>query len=71
MLILTSAIFFEGLLDVPEKVHLPFQNLHTFADVSPIHHLNDSTIFDFPHPLGPTMPVKPFSIKKVVFLRMI
>ena len=37
-----------------------------FADVSPITHLKDSTIFDFPQPFGPTMPVKPFSIKKLV-----
>ena len=37
-----------------------------FADVSPIHHLKDSTILDFPHPLGPTIPVSPFSIWKLV-----
>ena len=37
-----------------------------FADVSPITHLKDSTIFDFPQPFGPTIPVKPFSIKKLV-----
>ena len=36
------------------------------ADVSPITHLKDSTIFDFPHPLGPTIPVSPSSIKKFV-----
>ena len=36
------------------------------AEVSPITHLRDSTIFDFPHPFGPTIPVKPFSIKKLV-----
>ena len=36
------------------------------AEVSPITHLKDSTIFDFPHPLGPTIPVKPSSIKKLV-----
>jgi len=33
-----------------------------FAEVSPIHHLIASTIFDFPQPFGPTIPVKPFSI---------
>jgi hypothetical protein len=37
------------------------------ADVSPITHLKDSTIFDLPHPFGPTIPVSPFSIKKLVF----
>ena len=31
-----------------------------------MHHLNDSTILDFPQPFGPTIPVKPFSIRKVV-----
>ena len=38
-----------------------------FAEFSPIHHLKDSTIFDFPQPFGPTIPVNPSSIKKVVF----
>ena len=37
-----------------------------FAEFSPMHHLKDSTMLDFPHPLGPTIPVKPSSIKKVV-----
>ena len=37
-----------------------------FADVSPITHLKDSTILDFPQPFGPTIPVKPSSIKKLV-----
>jgi hypothetical protein len=36
------------------------------ADVSPITHLRDSTILDLPQPLGPTIPVKPSSIKKLV-----
>ena len=36
------------------------------ADVSPITHLRDSTIFDFPQPFGPTIPVSPSSIKKLV-----
>ena len=27
-----------------------------------MHHLIASTIFDFPQPLGPTIPVKPFSM---------
>ena len=36
------------------------------ADVSPITHLNDSTIFDLPQPFGPTIPVNPSSIKKLV-----
>ena len=67
-LIITSAIFFEGLLAVPEKItsSIPEPRI-LFAEVSPIHHLKDSTIFDLPQPLGPTIPVKPFSIKKVVF----
>ena len=66
--IVTSAIFFEGLLAVPEKItsSIPEPRM-LFAEVSPIHHLTDSTIFDLPQPLGPTIPVKPFSIKKVVF----
>ena len=38
-----------------------------FAEVSPMHHLSASTIFDLPQPLGPTMPVSPFSIRKIVF----
>ena len=33
----------------------------------PITHLKDSTMFDFPQPLGPTIPVRPSSIKKFVF----
>ena len=37
------------------------------AEVSPMHHLMDSTMFDFPQPLGPTIPVKPFSIPIEVF----
>jgi len=32
-----------------------------------MHHLKASTIFDLPQPLGPTIPVKPSSIKRVVF----
>ncbi len=36
------------------------------AEVSPIHHLRDSTIFDLPQPFGPTIPVSPSSIKKFV-----
>ena len=36
------------------------------AEVSPIHHLKASTMFDFPQPFGPTIPVSPSSIKKVV-----
>ena len=37
-----------------------------FAEVSPMHHLRDSTTFDLPHPLGPTMPVKPSSMSNSV-----
>ena len=37
------------------------------AEVSPIAHLRDSTMLDFPQPLGPTIPVRPSSIKKFVF----
>ena len=63
----TSEIFLEGLLEVPEKItsSIP-EPLMLFAEFSPIHHLKDSTMLDFPHPLGPTIPVKPSSIKKVV-----
>ena len=64
----TSEIFFEGLFEVPEKItsSIPVP-LMLFAEFSPIHHLKDSTIFDLPQPLGPTIPVNPSSIKKVVF----
>jgi hypothetical protein len=53
---------------VPEKItsSIP-EPLILFAEFSPIHHLKDSTIFDLPQPLGPTIPVSPFSIKNVVF----
>ena len=61
-------MFFEGLLDVPEKItsSIP-EPLILFAEVSPIHHLRDSTILDLPHPFGPTIPVRPLSIIKSVF----
>ena len=60
-------MFLEGLLEVPEKItsSIP-EPLMLFAEFSPMHHLKDSTMLDFPHPLGPTIPVKPSSIKKVV-----
>ena len=32
------------------------------GEVSPMHHLRDSTTFDLPHPFGPTIPVNPFSM---------
>ena len=32
-----------------------------------MHHLKDSTMFDFPQPFGPTIPVRPLSIINVVF----
>ena len=62
------AIFFDGLFEVPENItsSIP-EPLILFADVSPIHHRNDSTIFDLPQPFGPTIPVKPSSIRKFVF----
>ena len=61
----TSAIFFDGLFAVPAKItsSMPDPRM-LFADVSPIHHLTASTIFDLPQPLGPTIPVNPFSTKK-------
>ncbi len=64
----TSAIFFEALFDVPLKItsSIPEPRI-LFAEVSPITHLKDSTMFDFPQPLGPTIPVSPSSIKKLVF----
>ena len=57
----------DALFDVPENItsSIP-EPLILLADVSPITHLRDSTILDFPHPFGPTIPVKPFSIKKLV-----
>ena len=60
IVIITSDIFFAGLFDVPENIisSIPDPRI-LFADVSPIHHRKDSTIFDLPHPLGPTIPVKP------------
>ena len=66
--IVTSAIFFEALFDVPEKItsSIPEPRI-LFADVSPIAHFKDSTILDFPQPFGPTIPVRPSSIKKLVF----
>jgi hypothetical protein len=30
-----------------------------FHDISPMHHFSESTTFDFPQPLGPTMHVMP------------
>ena len=64
----TSAIFFDGLFEVPEKItsSIPEPRI-LLAEVSPITHLKDSTILDFPHPLGPTIPVRPSSIRKSVF----
>ena len=63
----TSAIFLDVLFEVPEKItsSIP-EPLMLFADVSPITHLRDSTIFDLPQPFGPTIPVRPSSIKKLV-----
>ena len=59
----TSALFLAGLSAVPEKItsSIP-EPLMLFGDVSPIHHLKDSTTFDLPHPLGPTIPVRPSSM---------
>ena len=55
----------KALFDVPEKItsSIPDPRI-LFADVSPMTHLKDSTMFDLPHPLGPTIPVRPSSIKK-------
>jgi hypothetical protein len=60
-------MFLDALLDVPEKItsSIPDPRM-LFAEVSPITHLNDSTMFDLPQPLGPTIPVRPSSIKKFV-----
>ena len=59
----TSDKFFSGLFEVPENItsSMPAP-LILLADVSPMHHLKDSTIFDFPQPFGPTIPVKPSSM---------
>ena len=58
-----SAIFLDALLAVPENItsSIPDPRI-LFAEFSPMHHLIDSTILDFPQPLGPTIPVKPFSM---------
>ena len=53
-------VIFSGTSSIPDPLIL-------FAEVSPIHHLRDSTMFDLPQPFGPTIPVRPFSIKKLVF----
>ena len=68
MTIETSAIFLDDLLDVPLKItsSIPEPRI-LLAEVSPITHLKDSTILDFPQPFGPTMPVNPCSIRKFVF----
>ena len=59
----TSQIFLDGKSDVPLNITSSMPKpLKLFADVSPIHHLNASTTFDFPHPFGPTIPVNPLSI---------
>ena len=64
----TSAIFFEALLAVPEKITSSIPDpLILFAEFSPIHHLIDSTIFDLPHPFGPTMRDRRYSIVIDVF----
>ena len=61
-------MFLEDLFDVPLKItsSIPEPRI-LLAEVSPITHLKDSTILDFPQPFGPTMPVKPCSIRKFVF----
>ena len=64
----TSAMFFEDRFAVPENItsSIPVPRI-LFAEVSPMHHLKASIILDFPQPLGPTIPVRPFSIKKTFF----
>ena len=49
--------------DVCEKIisSMPSPRI-CLAEFSPMTHLIASTIFDFPHPLGPTTPVKPLLI---------
>ena len=41
-------------------------DLRLFEDDSPITHLIASKILDFPHPLGPMIPVTPSSINNSV-----
>ena len=63
----TSEMFFGGLLEVPEKITSSIPDpLILFGELSPMHHLNASTTFDLPQPFGPTIPVSPSSIRKVV-----
>ena len=63
----TSAKFHEGLLSVPLKmrssISLP---RNCFADTSPSPNRIASTIFDFPQPFGPTIPVRPVLISNSV-----
>ena len=61
------SINFDALLDVPENItsSIPDPRI-LFAEVSPITHLKDSTMLDLPQPFGPTIPVRPSSIKKLV-----
>ena len=58
-----SARFRAALLEVPENITSSISLLRIcFADVSPITHRSASTMFDLPHPFGPTIPVRPGSI---------
>ena len=45
--------------------------LKFFAELSPKTHRTASITFDLPQPLGPTIPVKPSSIKKIVLSAII
>ncbi len=64
---ITSAMLRAGRVPAPAKmtssISLPRICL---ADVSPITHLSASTRFDFPQPLGPTIPVIPGSMASSV-----
>ena len=49
-------------------VETGFIKLHLSDSIQNIfEHFKDSTIFDLPQPFGPTIPVNPSSIRKLVF----
>jgi len=49
-----------GFLTVPENITSIIEgDLKDFQDISPIHHLMESTTFDLPQPFGPITQVIP------------
>src|SRR5689334_18592671 len=64
---ITSATLRAGRSDVPLKItsSMPPPRIWR-AELSPMHQRRPSSRLDFPQPLGPTMPVKPFWISNSV-----